>query len=78
MLESISLFHPNERTSYGKNYFTLWDITKYCNVYLFIFKYTKFPDFIFTRIFTWKHYSNASTTQMVNYSNMGGTAFSLL
>ena len=40
MLESISLFHPNERTSYGDNYFTLWAITKYCNVYLFVFKYT--------------------------------------
>ena len=35
--------HPNERTSYGKNYFTLWAITNYCNAYLFIFKYTRLP-----------------------------------
>ena len=42
MLKSISLFHPNERTSYGKNYFTLWAVTKYCNVYLFIFKTQSF------------------------------------
>ena len=61
MLESISLFQPNEHTSYGKKYFNLWVITRHCNVYLFLFKYTRFPDFNFTRIFTWKHYSNAST-----------------
>ena len=75
MLESISLFHSNERTSYGKNYFTLWAITKFCNVYLFTFKYPKFSDFNCTRIFAWKHYSNASITQMTNYTNMGGRAF---
>ena len=76
MLERISLFHPNERTSYGNNYFALWAITKYFNVYLFIFKYVKFPDFNCTRIFTWKHYSNSFINQMINYTNMGGPAFS--
>ena len=61
MLESISLFNPNEHTSYGKNYFNLWAITSYCTAYLFVFKYTRFHDFSYTQIFTWKHYSNAST-----------------
>ena len=46
---------------YGKNYFTLWSITKYCKVYLFIFKYTKLHDFNCARIFSWKQYSTAST-----------------
>ena len=45
----------------GKNYFNLWAITIHCNDYLFLFKFTRFPDFNCTRIFTWKHYSNAFT-----------------
>ena len=51
MLESIPLFHPNEHTSYGKNYFNPWAITSYCTAYLFEFKYTSFPDFNCTHIY---------------------------
>ena len=51
MLESMSLVHPNEHASYGKNYFNPWDITSYCTAYLFEYIYTSFPDFTCTHTY---------------------------
>ena len=75
MLESISLFPPNEQTSYGNNFFNLWAITSRCTAYLSEFKYTSFINSI---VHVYLHGSIILMLQyqMINYTYIGGTAFS--